>query len=95
VTGPPGQPTRDPATAFQVYDVTARDGQTLRISYDLTVGGSPITLTVQGTDGIVWQQRFSATVTDTQPITVQQGGAYQVLVDVVTPFDGSFSISWE
>ena len=90
-----GLPTLDPAAAFQRYELTARPGQTVNINFEVMIARSALTVTMQGAEGVVWRRTFEASITGTEPVTVQAGGNYDILVMVETPFDGSFSLTWD
>lgn len=88
-----GEPTVDPATATQRYALTARAGKTVGVNYNLIVTRGTVTLIMQGPEGVVWKQTFSATETGRVEVPVQ-GGAYEILAQVER-FDGSFDLSWD
>ena len=51
-------------------------------------------MTMQGPDGVVWQKTFTTTENSRAEVTIQQGGTYEILVDI-NNFDGNYSISWD
>jgi hypothetical protein len=90
----PDVPTMDAALADQRYEIEVRDGRTVGVNYDVTVIRGSVLMVMQGPDGVVWQKTLTASETSRAEITVQQGGTYEVLVDIQN-FDGQFQLSWD
>lgn len=94
VNAPPGAPTLSAALADDRYEVTITSGGNIGLNYEAEILRGSLSLVFQGPDGIVWQQ--SLTVSDTQriPLTIQQGGVYELLI-FRQNFDGSYSFRWD
>lgn len=89
-----GLPPVSAAGAAARFPVTLRAGQTVGINYAVTVLTGSVTLVFQGAGGILWQKTFTASETNRVPVTVQQGGTYEVLA-FTDRFDGSYNLSWD
>ncbi len=89
-----GVPTLDSAAADDRYELQVRDGRTVGVNYNVTVTQGSVTMTMQGPDGVVWQKTFTTTENSRAEVTIQQGGTYEILVDI-NNFDGNYSISWD
>jgi hypothetical protein len=90
-----GVPTLDPASADERYPIEARDGASLGVNYEVTIGArGTVSMTVQGPDGILWQHTFTASETGRAEVQVEQGGTYEILV-FRENLDGSYAVSWD
>jgi hypothetical protein len=93
--GGSAQPTLDAALADERYEIQVRAGATIGVNYEITIGQrGTVTLSLQGPDGLVWQQVFTASETGRAEVTIEQGGTYEILVDHER-LDGSYAISWD
>jgi hypothetical protein len=45
-------------------------------------------------EGILWQKTFTTGETNRVPVTVQQGGTYEVLA-FTDNFNGSYDLTWD
>lgn len=90
-----GLPTMDAALADERYTIEVRAGASIGVNYEITIEDSgTVSMTLQGPDGVLWQQVFTASETGRAEVTVEQGGTYEVLVDREN-LDGSYSVSWD
>jgi hypothetical protein len=76
------------------FPITLRPGQTVGINYVVTVLDGSVTLIFQGAEGILWQKTFTTSESNRVPVTVQQGGAYEVLA-FTDNFNGSYDLTWD
>lgn len=90
----PGLPPVSADGAAGRFPITARAGQTVGINYSVTVLAGSVTLIFQGAEGILWQKTFTASEASRVPVTVQQGGAYEVLA-FTDRFNGSYDLFWD
>jgi len=91
----PGQPTLDPALADERYEIQVRDGATIGVNYEVIIGArGTVSMALQGPDGLVWQQVFTASETGRAEVEIEQGGTYEILVNRES-LDGSYSVSWD
>jgi hypothetical protein len=90
-----GVPTIDAAQADERYPITVRDGASLGVNYEVTIGArGTVTMIMQGPDGILWQQTFTASEIGRAEVQIEQGGTYEVLV-FRENLDGSYAVSWD
>jgi len=89
-----GTPTLNAALADQRYELRANPNHTIGINYTITMTRGTVTLVLQGVDGLVWQQTFTAAETGRAEVPIKQGGTYEVLATIEN-FDGNFSITWD
>ncbi|MBZ0300113.1 MAG: hypothetical protein K8J31_10245 [Anaerolineae bacterium] len=90
-----GQPTLDAALADERYEIQVRSGAAIGVNYEVTIGThGTVSMTLQGPDGVVWQQAFTASESGRKEVQIEQGGTYEVLVDREN-LDGSYSVSWD
>ena len=90
-----GIPTIDAAQADERYPITARDGASLGVNYEVTIGArGTVTMIMQGPDGVLWQHTFTASETGRAEVQIEQGGTYEVLV-FRENLDGSYAVSWD
>jgi hypothetical protein len=87
-------PTVSTQQATGHYQLTVRPGQTIGINYIVTVNRGSIILTMQGTEGGIWQKTFIASETGRAEVTVQQGGTYDIMVQIQN-FDGLYNVNWD
>jgi len=92
--GAGGTPTLNATLADQRYELQARPDHTIGINYTITMTRGTVTLVLQGVDGLVWQQTFTAAETGRAEVPIKQGGTYEVLATIEN-FDGNFSITWD
>jgi uncharacterized lipoprotein len=94
-TGGGGVATLDAAQADERYPIEARDGATLGVNYEVTIGvRGVVSMIVQGPDGLLWQRTFTASETGRAEVQIEQGGTYEVLV-FRENLDGSYAVSWD
>ncbi len=90
-----GVATLDAAQADERYPIEARDGASLGVNYEVTIGArGTVSMTVQGPDGILWQHTFTASETGRAEVQIEQGGTYEILV-FRENLDGSYAVSWD
>jgi hypothetical protein len=89
-----GQPTQDAAQFNERYEVNVRDDTPIAVIYDITITRGSLLMLLQGPDGVVWEQSFTATEAGRAEVTITQGGTYEILVRREN-FDGNYSVSWE
>lgn len=89
-----GQPPMSADGAAGRFPITLRPGQTVGINYSVTVLAGSVMLVFQGAEGILWQKTFTASETSRVPVTVQQGGSYEVLA-FTENFNGSYDLAWD
>ena len=87
-------PTISALEVDQRYELQARPGKTVGVNYTITLIRGSVTLTLQGAEGVLWQQTFTATETGRAEVTVQQGGTYEILAQVEN-FDGNYALGWD
>jgi hypothetical protein len=92
--GGTGQPTIDAAFADERYAVEVRDGATIGMNYDVTINRGTISMILQGPDGVLWQQTFTASEAGRAEVQITQGGTYEVLVNREN-LDGNYAVSWD
>ncbi|MBZ0285474.1 MAG: hypothetical protein K8L97_32390 [Anaerolineae bacterium] len=92
--GTAGTPTVNAALADQRYELQVRPNHTIGVNYTITMTRGTVTLVLQGTDGLVWQQTFTTAETGRAEVPIKQGGMYEVLATIEN-FDGNFNISWD
>jgi hypothetical protein len=88
-----GVPTLSAALADDRYEIQVRPNATIGVNYTVNVITGSVTFTLQGPDGVLWQKTITATENTRVEVVVQQGGLYEVLVDI-NNFDGNYSLSW-
>jgi hypothetical protein len=90
-----GVPTLDAAQADERFPIEARNGATLGVNYEVTIGArGTVTMIVQGPDGVLWQHTFTASEAGRAEVQIEQGGTYEVLV-FRENLDGSYAVSWD
>jgi hypothetical protein len=75
------------------YSVEARANQTLILTLTLNLGGGRVMFTLQGPDGVVWQESFSVSETRRMEIPVESAGTYELMVQTQR-FEGNYAIRW-
>jgi hypothetical protein len=75
------------------YSVEARANQTLILTLTLNLGAGRVSFTLQGPDGVVWQETFSVSETRRMEIPVESAGTYELMVQTQR-FEGNYAIRW-
>lgn len=86
-------PTVSTQEAVKSTTIQVNAGKTISLNYAITMTSGSVTLTMQGPDGVVWQKTFTTSETGRIDVTVQQGGAYDVMAHTER-FAGSYQLSW-
>lgn len=87
-------PTVSTLEVDQRYELQARPGKTVGVNYTITLVRGSVKLTLQGAEGVLWQQTFTASETGRAEVTVQQGGTYEILAQIEN-FDGNYALGWD
>lgn len=87
-------PTISTLEVDQRYELQARPGKTIGVNYAITLIRGSVKLTLQGAEGVLWQQTFTASETGRAEVTVQQGGIYEILAQIEN-FDGNYALGWD
>lgn len=87
-------PTVSTQQAVKSTTIQVTAGKTVGLNYVLTMTMGSVTLTMQGSGGVVWQKTFTASETGRIEVVIPQAGAYDVMAQT-DHFEGNYQLSWD